>query len=321
MTCRVPSPGTGRTPQPRPACAGRSPRRRDEERGRRRLRGQRRPPLPARRRQRLARRAAAHRSLLLHPERKTLALGFARHTKSGDDWVTVLDLQRSGAAQKPDGAVLVPASRQTGVPLAFPGNEIPDPLPHTKDKLTGFPITATFPARLPVTRRGRPAGGRGRPGGDRLVLVAAAAGQQALARLQQNTLCLFATAPLAAGGAMSCALTGAGRRQGLVAHLELQHDPARRRPIRPLYRRAIARFNEVRKLAGLKPVRLDETTSKACRAHASYLARHLDRTPGPRLDDERPRPDRLHRRRAGSGEADRRCASAAARGRPTPSIG
>src|SRR5262249_22149191 len=71
--------------------------------------------------------APLHQSLLLHPDRKTLAFGFAHH-ESGD-WVTVLDWRGGGVAEKADEAVLYPAPGQTGVPLAFTGNEIPDPLP------------------------------------------------------------------------------------------------------------------------------------------------------------------------------------------------
>jgi uncharacterized protein YkwD len=54
-----------------------------------------------------------------------------------------------------------------------------------------------------------------------------------------------------------------------------------------MVQRALDRLNEIRKWAGLKPVRLDDEGSKACAAHAAYLARHLDRTPNLRVDDER----------------------------------
>ncbi len=48
------------------------------------------------------------------------------------------------------GAIAYPAPGQTSVPLWFPGNEIPDPLPEAKNKLAGFPITLQFPLRTRV---------------------------------------------------------------------------------------------------------------------------------------------------------------------------
>src|SRR5262249_8522929 len=54
------------------------------------------------------------------------------------------------------------------------------------------------------------------------------------------------------------------------------------------YRRALARINDLRKQAGLAAVRLDESKSKGCQAHAAYLARHLDRRQDVRLEEEKP---------------------------------
>src|SRR5262249_10269636 len=50
--------------------------------------------------------------------------------------------------------VLYPVPAQTGVPLAFPGREVPDPLPNAPDKMGGYPITVTFPlsVRVPDAR-------------------------------------------------------------------------------------------------------------------------------------------------------------------------
>src|SRR5205823_5248830 len=83
---------------------------------------------------------------LINKARQSAAAAAAR-----DDggWVTVLD--RRGAAKPDLGAVLYPAPDQPHVPLAFTGNEVPDPLPQTTEKLTGHPITVTFPAGAAIT--------------------------------------------------------------------------------------------------------------------------------------------------------------------------
>jgi hypothetical protein len=47
--------------------------------------------------------------------------------------------------------VCFPPDGQRHVPLVFPGNEVPDPLPGHGDKLAGYPITITF-ARRNVVR-------------------------------------------------------------------------------------------------------------------------------------------------------------------------
>src|SRR5262249_13872728 len=46
--------------------------------------------------------------------------------------------------------VCYPAPDQVRVPLVFPGNETPDPLPDTQDKNAGYPVTLTFAPRTSV---------------------------------------------------------------------------------------------------------------------------------------------------------------------------
>lgn len=230
--------------------------------------------------------AQGHRAVLLDPALKSVGIGFAGEEKR--EAITVLDLQRGGpGAGDPSGAVLYPAPRQTDVPLAFPGNEIPDPLPDTKDKLTGFPVTATFPARLSVTD----ASARLEDEEGREVPVWFSSPERPAnadhARLQQNTLCLFAKSRLSPGTRYVVHLRAkVGGKDWSRAWSFTTIGPAKADLL--MYRRAIDRFNEVRNLAKLKPVRIDADKSKACRAHAAYLARHLDRSPGVRIDEEDP---------------------------------
>ncbi|MGH7225526.1 MAG: hypothetical protein ACRELF_20095, partial [Gemmataceae bacterium] len=93
----------------------------------------------------------ARRAAILEPRLRSFAVGFARNVKG--QWVSVFDWN-SGIDREPPmattpitGALVYPAPGQTRVPLWFPGNEVPDPLPDTKDKVAGYPVTITFPPR------------------------------------------------------------------------------------------------------------------------------------------------------------------------------
>jgi uncharacterized protein YkwD len=229
--------------------------------------------------------APAHRDLLLGPDLKTIGVGLVRKDKG---WLCVFDLL--GGARPPSdgdhGGVFYPAHRQTEVPLLFPGNEVPDPVPLAQDKLAGFPITMKFPVGVRVV--GASAHLEDEAGRDVPLWFSSpekpANSEQA--RLQQNTLCLIARRPLLPGTRylvrVQARVDGAKwSRTWSFATL------GQERIVPAMCRRALGRFNLVRKAAGQKPVRIDPKLSKACTAHAAYLARHLDNTPGLPVNDER----------------------------------
>jgi uncharacterized protein YkwD len=90
-----------------------------------------------------------HRVPILDPQLKRIGFG---HARRGSGWVTALDVLHGKEPGPAAGVVLYPAPDQIGVPLTFPANEEPNPIPHAKDRRAGFPITATFPANATLAQ-------------------------------------------------------------------------------------------------------------------------------------------------------------------------
>jgi uncharacterized protein YkwD len=232
--------------------------------------------------------APAHRELLLDPARASLGIGFAPLEKG---CLSVFDLVGGRLIQAAPGtgdtrAILFPGHRQTEVPVAFPGNEIPDPLPEAKEKLAGYPVTLTFPPRVPI----REASARMEDEAGQDVPLWFSTPEKPAnpdhARLQRSTVCLFARSPLRHGSRYLVrveAQVGGQKWSRTWTFATVSAEKG----IPLMYQRVIARINEYRKFAGLQPTRLDPERSKACIDHANYLARHLDRLPGIRFEDER----------------------------------
>jgi uncharacterized protein YkwD len=232
--------------------------------------------------------APAHRALLLDASLKSVGFGFARTARG--EWVSVFDLLR-GAKGVPGGgdvrAVLYPAHRQQGVPLEFPGNEVPDPLPDAKTEPAGYPITGTFPPTVKVPTA--EAWLESEAGEEVPVWLSSPSrpANEKFARSQRGTVCLFSRKVLQPGTryVVSLQATAAGEEWSRVWSFTTV-GPAEVR--RRRYERAVERLNFFRRASGLDPVALDEERSKACLAHAAYLARNLDRVPNLRPEEERP---------------------------------
>lgn len=229
--------------------------------------------------------APLHRDRLLDPDLKTIGVGFSRDNGT---WVTVLDWQRGGQTKADDsGAVLFPAPRQPDVPLAFTGNEVPDPLPDAPDKLVGYPVTATFPRGITLTAA---AVRLEDENGDEVTGWFSSPEKPAnrtAVSVQQNTLCLFAKQPLVPGRRYLVRMSARLNNRDW-SHVWTFTTASPDAVTTAAYRRVLTRINDLRKQAGLGAVRLDEAKSRGCLAHAAYLARHLDRTPNVRLDQENP---------------------------------
>lgn len=232
--------------------------------------------------------APAHRALLLAARLGSVGIGVTR-TDDGR-WVGVFDWTRGGPPVPARGLgdpIVYPANRQRDVPLAFPGNEVPDPLPKTKDKIAGFPITATFPPRgaVPAAR----AWLEDEAGGEVPVWFSSPAqpANEKHARSQQNTVCLIARQPLRPGTRYVVRLEArVQEREWARSWSFTTQGPATLH--RHVYERACARLNQLRTAAGLDPVTLDDELSRACESHAAYLARHVDRVPGLKPEEELP---------------------------------
>lgn len=89
------------------------------------------------------------RERLLNPLLKKI--GLHAGVIGGGRMVTVLDL-KSGAGKAPSFAIVYPIPDQKDVPHAFPGNEIPNPVPELKRLTAGYPITITFPKESTVRK-------------------------------------------------------------------------------------------------------------------------------------------------------------------------
>jgi uncharacterized protein YkwD len=131
-----------------------------------------------------------HRLPLLDPTLETIGFGYAR----GPNYLcfSVMELHAQGKSER---IVLYPADQQKDVPLAFSGPEFPDPIPESKDKKAGYPVTAQFPEGATVQTR-------------TVHLKVQETGQEvegwlstpekpAVSAYQRNTICLIPRAPLA----------------------------------------------------------------------------------------------------------------------------
>jgi uncharacterized protein YkwD/DNA-directed RNA polymerase subunit RPC12/RpoP len=219
-------------------------------------------------------REPARRAAILEPRLRTFGAGFARNVAG--QWFSVFDWTRGGDREPPlettpiQGAIVYPVPAQPRVPLWFPGNETPDPLPDAADKLAGFPITLTFP---PSTRIETVTAHLSNPDQRDIDLWLSSPEKPAnprFAHAQQHTICLIAKKPLRPNTRyrveVSATVNGEpwSAKWGFttVSAGEIHHEMAGK---------LLRTLNGLRRRAGLPPVSLDAERSKACAAHARYL--------------------------------------------------
>lgn len=233
----------------------------------------------------------AQREQILEPRLRTFAAGFAAN-KDGA-WFSVFDWT-AGLVREPPfettavaGAIVFPAPGQSRVPLWFPGNEIPDPLPQAKHKLAGYPITVTFPPR---TRVEAVTGLLAEAGKDAVEVWLSSPEKPAnpmFASSQQGTICLIAKRPLKPSTRYTVEVTATvdGRPWSAtwgfmtMTEGEIHHEMAGR---------LLRTLNEHRRRAGLRPVGLDPERSLICTAHARYLGTNAPTDPMLNWNEEKP---------------------------------
>ncbi|MGH7223548.1 MAG: CAP domain-containing protein, partial [Gemmataceae bacterium] len=230
-------------------------------------------------------RQPARRAAILEPRLRTFGAGFARNVAG--QWVSVFDWTGGLDRQPPlettpiKGAIVYPVPAQSRVPLWFPGNETPDPLPDAVNKLAGFPITLTFPPRSrleTVTAHLRDADERDI---DVWLSSPEKPANPRFANAQQHTICLIAKKPLRPNTRyrieVSATVNGEpwSAKWGFttVSAGEIHHE---------LAGKLLRTLNGLRRRAGLPPVPFDAECSKACAAHARYLG--LNTATHPMLD-------------------------------------
>ncbi len=212
-----------------------------------------------------------HRVPLLAPGLKRIGFG---HTRHGGGWITVLDTSRGRERGAAADVVLYPAPGQKGVPLAFPSDEEPNPIPEDRTGRAGYPVTATFPAGSKVT-------------GARFTLEDASGREVPVwfsspekpanprhARQQGTTVCLIAKKPLRPATAYT--VRGAGAMDGRPWTRTWVFTTGVAAAGGDVANEVHAQVNACRRTAGLPPVALDATLTKGCAAHAAYLVRNAD---------------------------------------------
>jgi uncharacterized protein YkwD len=216
------------------------------------------------------------RPLLLDPDLKRVGWGQAGDKRKG--WFGVLDVSRGKGST---AAVIYPADGQKDVPLAYPGTELPDPIPQATQKRAGYPVTVTFPRDAAVedvtARLSTAAGGKDE---DVPAWVSTPQKPAQDRGYQRNTVCLIAKEPLQAETTYTVSVKArvAGRTWSYDGTFttakgagKTEEAPADREA---LAKAVVAQVNGYRKLAGLGAVELDAGLTKGCRAHADYLVRN-----------------------------------------------
>lgn len=196
---------------------------------------------------------------------------------------TAFAFARSAAAANRTTAILYPVDGQKDVLPSFPGNEVPDPVPESVRKVVGYPVTVTFPPRTSIRQAtGRMTDARGKEVPAWFSSPEKPANPQF--RLHQGTtLCLIARDVLRPGSAYTVEMSASVRGAPWSRTWRFTTTTPERQTA-GLAGRLLGQLNAVRKAAGLEPLALDEELSKACRAHAAYLARNADRLDDPDFD-------------------------------------
>jgi uncharacterized protein YkwD len=214
------------------------------------------------------------RPLLLEPELQRIGWGSAREPKGG--WFAVLDVSRGKGSQD---VLIYPADGQKDVPLAYPGTELPDPIPEATQKRAGYPVALTFPRDAVV----RAVTARLAKGGAEVPVWLSTPEKPAQDEgRQRNTICLIAKDPLEADTAYTVTVKAqvggaAWSYEGRFTTGRGADRPAEAPADRAATVRAVLeQVNGYRKQVGVGAVTLDAALSRGCQAHADYLVRNED---------------------------------------------
>ncbi|MHB1423015.1 MAG: CAP domain-containing protein [Gemmataceae bacterium] len=232
----------------------------------------------------------ARRAAILESRLRTFGAGFARNVAgqwfSVFDWTCGIDRQPPMEAAPVTGAIAYPAPGQMRVPLWFPGNETPDPLPQTRDKLAGYPITLIFPPRTRLEDAAAQLSSKEE--GDLAVWLSSPEkpANPQFARAQQSTICLIAKKPLRPNTLYHMQATATVNGAAWSARWDF--TTVTTGEIHQEMAGAFLRLlNKQRRRAGLPPAPLDALRSKACADHALYLARNAPVTPSLNWNEEK----------------------------------
>src|SRR5262249_24601361 len=129
-----------------------------------------------------------HRVALLDRDLTRVGFGSAKDKREG--WITVLDVLNGHGWSEP---LLCPGDKQKDVLLAYQAGERPDPIPESKTKKAGYPVTVTFPRGVVVKN----ATARLMNEKNQEIATWLSTPEKSVdAGLQRNTVCLIAREPL-----------------------------------------------------------------------------------------------------------------------------
>jgi uncharacterized protein YkwD len=213
------------------------------------------------------------RPMLLDTELRRIGWGSARDARGA--WFAVLDVTRGKGSQ---AVVVYPADGQKDAPLAYPGTELPDPIPQATQKRAGYPITVTFPARLPV----REVTARLTKGTEEVPVWLSTPEKPAQGEARQrNTVCLIARGPLEPSTTYTVTVKAkvggaAWSHEGSFTTAQGEQAPAEAPVDQSTAQAVLRQVNGYRKRVGLEAVVLDPGLTRGCQAHADYLVRNAD---------------------------------------------
>jgi uncharacterized protein YkwD len=224
----------------------------------------------------------ARRVLVLEPRLRTVGAGFAANEDgkwfSVFDWTSGIDRESPLESASVTGAIVYPVPAQARVPLWFPGNEMPDPLPDATNKLAGFPITLTFPSGTRIDS----VAAHLSAGSERDIALWLSSPEKPAnpryADSQRGTISLIARQPLRPSTRYHVEVTA--RVNGAAWSAKWDFTTLTEGEIHHEMAGGVLRtLNAYRRRAGLQPVPLDAERSKACLAHALYLGANAPGNP------------------------------------------
>ena len=181
------------------------------------------------------------------------------------------------------GVVIYPADGQKSVPVAFPGNEIPDPLPKAKfGQPAGYPITLIFPANVEV--KGVQATLKEK---DQVIpawiSTPESPANPKYPQHQSNTIAIMAKSVLKHATSYTVEVSA------MVNKVKWSQSwtfttISRADATRGYAKAMLAKINAYRKQVGLEEVILDDKLSEACANHALYLAENEEEARDPKFN-------------------------------------